>query len=204
VGITAGPDGNLWVTEFSGQRIGKITPAGTITEYPIPTVASYPWGITAGPDGNLWFTESNGNNIGKITPGGTITEYPIPTGGSYPVYITAGPDGNLWFIEYNGNNIGKVSGLDGGPYTTIRLMHEGSYAYHSAFNDAYTAAESGDIIQLQAVDLTGPLTLADNIDVTIAGGYDSAFVLNPLMTAVTGSMMIAGNGSVTVERLIIK
>jgi hypothetical protein len=30
--ITAGPDGNLWFTVIEG-RIGKITPAGVITEY---------------------------------------------------------------------------------------------------------------------------------------------------------------------------
>jgi streptogramin lyase len=47
-------------------KIGRITPSGTITEYPIPTSQSDLWGITAGPDGNLWFTEGNGNKIGRI------------------------------------------------------------------------------------------------------------------------------------------
>jgi streptogramin lyase len=41
--------------------------AGTITEFPIPTISSFPTGITAGPDGNLWFTESSGGKIGRIT-----------------------------------------------------------------------------------------------------------------------------------------
>jgi len=39
-----------------------------ITEFPIPTANSYPWGITAGPDSNLWFTEYDGGQIGRITP----------------------------------------------------------------------------------------------------------------------------------------
>jgi streptogramin lyase len=56
-GITAGPDGNLWFTEERGNQIGRITPAGTVTEFPIPNGNSQPAGITAGPDGNLWFTE---------------------------------------------------------------------------------------------------------------------------------------------------
>ena len=67
-GIVAGPDGNLWFTESSGNRIGRITPAGVITEFPVPTAASEPFGIAAGPDGNLWFTERAGNQIGRITP----------------------------------------------------------------------------------------------------------------------------------------
>src|SRR5260370_37288280 len=34
-GITAGPDGNLWFTQ-AGGKIGRITPAGNITEFPLP------------------------------------------------------------------------------------------------------------------------------------------------------------------------
>ena len=37
-GITTGPDGNLWFTEYTGDRIGRITPQGVISEYP-PTAA---------------------------------------------------------------------------------------------------------------------------------------------------------------------
>jgi streptogramin lyase len=195
-GITAGPDGNLWFTEWNGNKIGKITPAGTITEYTIPTGGSYPVAITAGPDGNLWFTEQLGNNIGKITTSGTITEYAIPTGGSYPHGITAGPDGNLWFTEYYGNNIGKVSGIDG-PSLTIRLMRGTTIVNtYTTFSDAYNAAADGDIIKAQAVDIPVPLTLAADVDITLKGGYDSAFVLNPLMTAVKGSVTIKGPGKV--------
>src|SRR5205085_617910 len=29
-GITGGPDGNVWFTEYSGQRIDRITPAGVV------------------------------------------------------------------------------------------------------------------------------------------------------------------------------
>ena len=68
-GITAGPDGNLWFTEYSTSKIGKITTNGAITEFAAPAST---YSITAGPDGNLWFTETNTYNttpkIGKITP----------------------------------------------------------------------------------------------------------------------------------------
>jgi len=40
-----------------------------VTEFPIPTPASYPAnGIVTGRDGNLWFTEYYGNKIGRISP----------------------------------------------------------------------------------------------------------------------------------------
>ena len=75
-GIAAGPDGNLWFTEYDGDRIGRITPSGVVTEFStgISTFGG-PDGITAGPDGNLWFTEFNGNRIGRITTSGTVTEF---------------------------------------------------------------------------------------------------------------------------------
>jgi hypothetical protein len=82
-----------------GNKIGRITPAGAITEFPIPTSAANPWGIAAGPDGNLWFTEMTRDRIGQITPAGVITEFPIPTSGYSTWHITTGPDGNLWFTR---------------------------------------------------------------------------------------------------------
>ena len=108
-GIAAGPDGNIWFTDYSSGKIGKITASGTITEFQIPTSLAAPVGIAAGPDGNLWFTEQNGNKIGKITPSGAITEYPVPSSSSFLEHIAAGPDGNLWFTEGNTNKIGQIT-----------------------------------------------------------------------------------------------
>ena len=66
--ITAGPAGNLWFTEFTGNNIGQITTDGVIAEFPVPTPNSGLRGITSGPDGNIWFTEGIGNKIGRLTP----------------------------------------------------------------------------------------------------------------------------------------
>ena len=108
-GIVAGPDGNLWFTEWGVSKIGRITTAGVATDFPIPTPDSEPTAITKGPDGNLWFAEQVGNNIGRITTAGNITEFPIPTPDSYPEGITAGPDGNLWFTDTGSNRIGRIT-----------------------------------------------------------------------------------------------
>src|SRR5262245_60736353 len=108
--ITRGPDGNLWYTD-SGDKIGRITPAGVITVFSAGiTPGSEPAGITAGPDGNLWFTEDAGNRIGRITPAGVVTEF---TNGlsplSIPALIVAGPDGHLWFTEQATDGIGRIT-----------------------------------------------------------------------------------------------
>jgi virginiamycin B lyase len=64
--ITPGADGNLWFTEYTGNKVGRITVSGVITEFPTPS--NKPMGITAGRDGNLWFTEVSGDKIASIVP----------------------------------------------------------------------------------------------------------------------------------------
>lgn len=109
--ITTSTDGTIWFADIPCNKIGKITTAGVITEYSIPTVASKPWGIADDKKGNMWFTEQQGNKIGMITAAGVITEYPIlPVGTSVlPEGIALGPDGNMWFTEYANSKIGMIT-----------------------------------------------------------------------------------------------
>jgi streptogramin lyase len=100
------PDGDLWFTEH--DKIGKITPAGLITEFPTAPNLD-PYGITAGSDGNLWARGYDSNTIVRITPDGKMTTFPIPTAGSGPMFITSGLDGNLWFSEFEGYKIGRIT-----------------------------------------------------------------------------------------------
>ena len=76
--ITAGPDGNLWFTEGCAGRIGRITTAGVVTEFPIPGApgTSMGTGIAVGPDGNLWYTSLSNNQVGRITTAGVVTAFP--------------------------------------------------------------------------------------------------------------------------------
>jgi streptogramin lyase len=107
-GITQGPEGNLWYTDFETSKIGKITTSGVVSEYALPT-GSHPYGITQGADGNLWFTDDGTSKIGKITTSGTIiAEYKLPKS-SDPTGITLGPDNNVWFTDSESHKIGKIT-----------------------------------------------------------------------------------------------
>jgi virginiamycin B lyase len=116
-GIVAGPDGALWFTEQAGNRIGRITPAGRVTEYPLPSGQVVqcgqlcPGDITVGPDGALWFVNmqlAGVPGIGRVATNGRMTFYSLPAR-SVPDSITTGPDGNLWFVEYRGPGLGRVT-----------------------------------------------------------------------------------------------
>jgi virginiamycin B lyase len=102
--IAPGLDGNVWFTEPTPNKIGRITAGGTVTEFSVPTANAKPYAIAAGPDGASWFTEQNAAKIGRITVGGTITEFPIPGSARD---IVAGSDGALWYSR--GSKVGRIT-----------------------------------------------------------------------------------------------
>ena len=97
-GATRGPDGAVWFT--TGDAIGRIDDAGTVTMFPAPATGQ----ITSGPDGALWFVA--GATVGKITTSGTVTMLGLPPGLRAADGIAAGGDHAVWFGA--GDAIGRV------------------------------------------------------------------------------------------------
>jgi streptogramin lyase len=74
--IVQGNDGNLWFTDsdYYGNKIGRITTTGLITEYPIPTPHAGASGIAncrlfgcaTGTHGHIWFVEVLANKVGRL------------------------------------------------------------------------------------------------------------------------------------------
>ena len=95
--LTLGLDGNVWFTEPGVSSLARVTPAGTITEFPGTGGANQ---IALGSDGRLWFSGGPGNTYGVMTTNGIVLLYsfPIGAGGLYQTadLITA-RDGNVWF-----------------------------------------------------------------------------------------------------------
>ena len=96
-GITAGPDGALWFTNHGNDSIGRITTAGTVTNYTGP-------GSTARrdhgrPDGALWFT-NYGERLDRADHHRGSGHQLHRHRHQRPLGITAGPDGALWFTNY--------------------------------------------------------------------------------------------------------
>jgi cysteine-rich repeat protein len=140
LGITVGPDGNLWFTETDANKIGKMSPTGQmLAEFSIPTVDSTPMGITSA-NGKLWFTEVSANQVASLTPdGSTFMEYALP---DYPENpgttvlsygITTGPDGNAWFAETYNNTIDKITSE--GTITRYPIPTKASTPYYITSGD---------------------------------------------------------------------
>jgi virginiamycin B lyase len=194
--IVAGPDGNLWFTESNGNKIARITTAGTITEFPVPTAASGPYGIAIGRDGNVWFTERFANQIGRYTPStGLFREFPIPTPFSQPWEIALAPDGNLWFTEEDAGLIGRIT-----PTGAIREFTPPSCCFPTGITagqdgNVWFTLEIGD--QIGRVEPTGAMTMfpIPNVQVLpwdIAPGLDGGLWFTELAGRAVGRISLAG------------
>ena len=125
-GITTGPDGHVWFTEYSGPGgssaqnagpggVGRVNDDGTVTELVGGKTPGFdpkggPEAITTGPNGRVWFTEyldpgrlaivvegKVSESTAGVRPGFTANRAP----GSVPDGLAVGPGGTVWFTEYN-------------------------------------------------------------------------------------------------------
>src|SRR5262249_25069115 len=100
--LAAGPDGRIWFCEYSGDRVGAMTTAGALQEYPIRANAGCS-GIAAA---SRWliFTETKLGRYGHID---------APNGGSgdtsaflsSPLAIATGRDGRYWITQAGGSSV---------------------------------------------------------------------------------------------------
>jgi virginiamycin B lyase len=116
-GITAGPDGRIYVAGYSSHNIGVFDPT-THKWHIFATLAagSGPVRMTTGADGNLYVTESKKHAVAEITvPGKVVSVIGLPVGAAAS-RIVSGPDGNLWVTEPGLNKVAIVTPGGGTPH----------------------------------------------------------------------------------------
>ena len=100
-GITAGPDGALWLTLAHGGRscVSARTASCASTPWTRPPAARR--SSRPGPTARCGSPGSKDHRIGRITTRRRRGSFAVPTPDGGPYGITAGPDGALWFTEMN-------------------------------------------------------------------------------------------------------
>ena len=113
-GLGSGCLGDIWFTENSAGKIGRLNPSsGAISEFTPPT-AKDPLSLATGPDGGIWFTAQNANVIGRVDiESGKIAEFGVPTQDAHPYGIVAADDGAIWFCELSGRKLGRIDPASG-------------------------------------------------------------------------------------------
>jgi streptogramin lyase len=86
------------------DSIGRITPTGQITLFPLPLTESLPQSITAGPRGTIWYTVPGG--VGRMSSRGQNALFRTP---GIPGRITTGHDGDVWFTDTTKHSIAQMT-----------------------------------------------------------------------------------------------
>ena len=114
--ITSGTDGNLWVADFGGNQVVRVTTAGAGTTFAIGGGSQ---GIAAGPNGQVAFSQQGTapTYIGRLTPPGAVEK--TPAAGADPFGVAFGPDGAYWIAQFQTNNLVRLT--TDGQATTLAL-----------------------------------------------------------------------------------
>jgi virginiamycin B lyase len=132
-GITGGPTGSVWFTQWMSDSVGHLSSAGLDVNSTLdvtPYSSSKPYGIAYGPDGNFWVADYANNRIVQMSPAGAVlASYATPYA---PTHIASGPDGNLWFTDED------TSGATG--YSeVVKLTTSGSMTHYATSAAAQAA-----------------------------------------------------------------
>ncbi len=178
--MAVGDDGALWFTEqgseavygdpFTPPQIVRMTTAGQMTAYPMPSALSTPATIRRAAGGFI-FTDTGTNAVGFIDYNGNVVEWPFAVTGPWGIQSAAqGADGNYYFTDSDGDRIGKIA-----------LGKKGMI-----FPQSVTIAGVGNsqLVGVAVLGDRGPYTAStDNANVATVAPV-SGFPMNFLVTAV--------------------
>lgn len=83
--------GNLWFTEWRGNKIGRIAVGGEVSEFPIPPEEESPLALTVAADGKVWFSTMFNYELFRLDPAtGKIQSFPLPTPSNWSKNAAAG------------------------------------------------------------------------------------------------------------------
>ncbi len=209
-GITPGPDGNIWFTEFNAAQVGRLVPPTSaaqgsqpvdIDEFPLPA-GSNPVGIAAGPDGNLWVALSgpgaNGSVVRMNTSGNITGTFLTPQFQS-PYMITPAADGNLWFTSYSGARVGRITTALNPPAfrntAQITVPTSGQSGPANTYpSNVNVSGLQGTVVKV-TVRLTGiSHTFPDDLDILLQGPQGQNVMLASDVGSPAGTTSYPANG----------
>jgi virginiamycin B lyase len=113
-GITeaVGSDRALWFTFFASPKIGRLTPAGAMRQFPLHDVQLRPYRIAQGPDGSMWFTDLNDfTAIRRIAASGVVTSVSLQSIPGATISNLSASGGAAWFGYFQIIDAGQVDGI---------------------------------------------------------------------------------------------
>ena len=191
-GLTFDSAGNLYIANFHGETISKVTPGGTVTTFADVNSPNSP---VFGPNGDLYVCDKYDGTIVEITPAGVVSTFVDNTHGlSYPIALAFDDSGNLYVDSQNNSTIYKVTaagsvsvfasgGLINSPTDMVFGPGGNLYVYNSGTSAITEVTPAGVVSNF--------LTLDSAVAGTYAGlVFDSA-----------GDLYVINNGNSTISKI---
>lgn len=115
-GLVLDKAGNIYVSQYDGTSVRKVTPDGQVSVY--ASGFNAPNGLAMDDAGNLYVTNAQGGRVSKVLPDGTVIQRFID-GLNNPVglALNAAQD-TLYISHYQGSKISRVALADSANVTT--------------------------------------------------------------------------------------
>jgi virginiamycin B lyase len=116
-------------SQNSSHNIGRISPAGVITEFMVCTFC-FPNDIVQGPNDILYFSQSDPSLGRKTTSGQVLDSVAMPNSNAIPNSIAA--HGNdLWLTDSSNNSLWRYN-VSSGAFTQFAVPTPGANSYDVA------------------------------------------------------------------------
>jgi len=188
IGITINNSGYLFVSDFNGNQIRVVSPAGLVTTLPSITGSfSGPDGAGFDSSGNLYIAQVYFNIISKVVTSGYYIDKPLPTGLSFdpttgiisgtPTAVS--PSANYTITAYNGS---------GNSTTVVNIQVLASTLIQSVITFPQIPTNTGS-------DILTPGATSNNNEMPIT--YTSSNTAVAIITA-GGLIQLVGPGTTTI------
>ncbi len=96
-GVTSGPDGNVWFTAPGSDSVGRMTPSGGVSLFPLPTSTRGPATSSPVPTATCGSPSGGRSDRSDQSVDGRGNRVPATRGDPFRQSIIAGRGGLLWF-----------------------------------------------------------------------------------------------------------
>jgi hypothetical protein len=195
INIATGNDfdsqGNLFQSNFGGDKVSKIDPSGVVTTFSTSVIG--PVGIVIDDADNLFVNNCHTNSVSRITPAGVASNFLSSGQLNCPNGITRAPNGDFYIINFHDGLIFQVTAA-GVMSSFASVPPQGGHV--TIVGDRLYVTSVG-ANRIYGIDLTG--ANAGNMVVTIGSGtagsaggsYTAASFNHPngITTAATGEVL---------------
>ena len=106
-GVAVDARGFVWATLQNGGKLLRISEAGEVAEFELPTRQGGPGDVAVDSRGGVWVLELAANKIARFADG-RFAEFVVPTPNAGITALAVAPDGAAWFTETRAHKLGRV------------------------------------------------------------------------------------------------